>query len=244
MNPYNPRIYMIRAHVDIARLDHWIDGRQIFRRKPRDLGFAMHMLLTEIFGESAPRPYLIKNRRGSAYLALYGYSPSTAEQLTRNIDEFAAPNQIGVIKAMESKPMPATFECGRTLGYEIRARPTERRERVEIDTATLQAERALERGENPPTQQQAYASWLALRLQDNGAKMIDAKILRANLAWAVRNNRSKPKIGPAATISGHLQIMDPKKFAQAIARGIGRHKAYGYGMLMIHPPQRRPADWE
>lgn len=243
MNPYNPKIHMIRAHVDIARLDHWIDGRQIFQRKPRDLGFAMHMLLTEMFGESAPRPYLIKNRRGATYLALYGYSPSTAEQLTRNIDEFAAPNQIGVIRAIESKPMPAMFERGRTLGYEIRARPTERRNLVEIDTVILQTERALERGETPPTQQQAYASWLALRLKDNGAKMLDAKILRANLTWAVRNAHSKAKLGPSAVMSGHLKIADPDKFAQALAHGIGRHKAYGYGMLMIHPPQRRPADW-
>ena len=37
-------------------------------------------------------------------------------------------------------------------------------------------------------------------------------------------------------MSGALTITDGEKFAQLLARGIGRHRAYGYGMLLLRPP--------
>ena len=35
---------------------------------------------------------------------------------------------------------------------------------------------------------------------------------------------------------GTLTITDPVEFGSLLANGIGRHKAYGYGMLLLRPP--------
>lgn len=243
MNPYDPKIHMIRARINSARLNDWIRGRNIYGGKPPDLGYALHKLLAEMFGAIAPRPYRVKSREGLDHLTLYGYSPAPAPDLTRCIEEFAAPSQIGVIppQTIESKPMPTLFDKGRRLGYEVHIRPMRRlNKNVQIDAAVS----PIDDDGNPiyPNRKpaQAYAYWLGRRLENNGAKMESSKIMRLQRAWAIRTLRGKPNLGPAATMSGELTVIDSQTFAKAIARGIGRHKAYGYGMLMLHPPQRRP----
>lgn len=35
---------------------------------------------------------------------------------------------------------------------------------------------------------------------------------------------------------GTLTVTDPAFFAQALAVGIGRHRASGFGMLLLRPP--------
>ena len=35
---------------------------------------------------------------------------------------------------------------------------------------------------------------------------------------------------------GNLIVSDPAAFAQLLTRGIGRHRAYGFGMLLLRPP--------
>jgi CRISPR system Cascade subunit CasE len=39
-------------------------------------------------------------------------------------------------------------------------------------------------------------------------------------------------------VHGTLTVTDPTTFATCLARGVGRHVAYGYGMLMLRPPKK------
>ena len=41
-----------------------------------------------------------------------------------------------------------------------------------------------------------------------------------------------------AVLRGVLSITNPRAFAELLARGIGRHRSYGYGMLLLRPPGR------
>ena len=41
--------------------------------------------------------------------------------------------------------------------------------------------------------------------------------------------------GPDALMRGVLEITDGPAFAQLLAGGVGRHRAYGYGMLLLRP---------
>jgi CRISPR system Cascade subunit CasE len=41
--------------------------------------------------------------------------------------------------------------------------------------------------------------------------------------------------GPDATFEGRLQIGDPQAFAELVARGVGRYRAFGFGMLLLRP---------
>jgi CRISPR system Cascade subunit CasE len=43
--------------------------------------------------------------------------------------------------------------------------------------------------------------------------------------------------GPDATMSGTLRIDDPSAFASALSHGIGRHRTFGFGMLLLAPPR-------
>jgi len=41
---------------------------------------------------------------------------------------------------------------------------------------------------------------------------------------------------PDALFTGELTIRDAEAFARLLARGIGRHRAFGFGMLLLRPP--------
>jgi CRISPR system Cascade subunit CasE len=44
--------------------------------------------------------------------------------------------------------------------------------------------------------------------------------------------------GPDALLVGQLRVIDPDAFADLIARGVGRHRSFGFGLLMLRPAAR------
>jgi CRISPR system Cascade subunit CasE len=52
-----------------------------------------------------------------------------------------------------------------------------------------------------------------------------------------RRSGSKAVNGPDAVVTGTLVVRDPARFAEALARGIGRFRAFGFGMLLLSPPR-------
>ena len=52
---------------------------------------------------------------------------------------------------------------------------------------------------------------------------------------AVRRLRGAYSEGPDALMRGTLEITDGSAFTKLLAGGIGRHRAYGYGMLLLRP---------
>ena len=89
-------------------------------------------------------------------------------------------------------------------------------------------------GSGAAHRERVYAGWLGERC---GAAV---RIERWRLA-AFRRSRTNRgdglgPIGPDATLHGDLEVADPEAFTQLVRRGVGRHKAYGYGMLLLRPP--------
>ena len=41
--------------------------------------------------------------------------------------------------------------------------------------------------------------------------------------------------GPDVVLSGQLRIAQATAFAHLVARGVGRHRAFGFGMLLLRP---------
>ena len=41
---------------------------------------------------------------------------------------------------------------------------------------------------------------------------------------------------PEVYLDGTLEITDSEAFNAMIARGLGRHRAFGFGMLLLRPP--------
>ena len=152
--------------------------------------------------------------------------------------------QTGVIPAdrIESKPMPSNWEVGKKLGFEIRIRPivrptknAESRPGRECDAFQLEAER-YERGDMPRSREQVYYEWLARQFENRGGATLKSATLQSfQRTRAIRKQRSRYSEGPDALMRGTLTVTDGAAFAKLLAGGVGRHRAYGYGMLLLRP---------
>jgi CRISPR system Cascade subunit CasE len=58
-------------------------------------------------------------------------------------------------------------------------------------------------------------------------------VLRRSCAAAGRSLRHQE--GPDASFEGVLTVAEPGAFALLLARGIGRHRAFGFGMVLLRP---------
>jgi CRISPR system Cascade subunit CasE len=50
-----------------------------------------------------------------------------------------------------------------------------------------------------------------------------------------KSRRLRRVEGPDATFSGLLVVKEPDNFVKLLAHGVGRHGAFGYGMLLLRP---------
>ena len=241
--------YMIRTEVDMRAFNRWAGSRGLIGRNAFDEGYAMHCLLVESFGEMAPKPFRLiagRDRRHSAGV-LYGYSDSTADHLREVSATFADPLQYEILAPaqIQSKAMPALWQSRQRLGFEVLIRPIVRLGRgsgmagAERDSFQVEADRHAP-GRMRRTREAVYSDWLADRLERHGA-LLDknaTKLKSFQRVRAVRKRGGRATEGPDAVMHGSLTVMDPIAFADLIRYGLGRHKAYGYGMILLRPPGR------
>lgn len=239
-------LHLIRLDPDAAASARWFAAEKL-PAKTADDGYAWHALLTAVFGKShSPKPFRIMARRGRP-IQLLAYTKTSPSDLHQLADEFADPlarEAIGMTEGggLASKPMPA-FALGRRLGISLLVRPTVRTDRegdrtktAEID-AFLAAWRAA--GERPD-RHSVYSEWTSSRLQAGGCRVLgDLQFDGLERAPVMRRDSSrlfKQVEGHAATVTGQIEVTDPDAFAALLARGVGRHRAFGYGMLLLSPP--------
>ena len=86
--------------------------------------------------------------------------------------------------------------------------------------------------------EQVYAEWLSAKMTRSGGASLDVeatKLVSFQRTQSVRKLHTRHSEGPDAVMRGTLTVADPAAFAALLARGIGRHRAYGYGMLLLRP---------
>ena len=84
-------------------------------------------------------------------------------------------------------------------------------------------------------EKKVYTDWLAQRLGQRGAQLDEASLKSFQRVRTIRKLRAHATEGPHALMRGTITIVDPGKFTELVAHGIGRHRAYGYGMLLLRP---------
>ena len=237
-------LQMLRAAVSVPDLYRWMDVRSF-----HDPDHAMHCLLSECFGHSrTPQPFRLRLRlpRNNHKGVLEAYCRRTVPELLEDLAAYAGPRQERILPAdrIEAKAMPENWRVGRTLGFEARLCPTIRRTGNPSDSGKPNAEydayrRALEKlmaGEAAPDREQVYCRWLERRLERQGGARLDwARLASFMELECERKNRTKPLRMPSAVLQGQLTVADSARFNDLLAQGIGRHKAYGYGMLLLKP---------
>lgn len=234
-------LFMMRAEVALREFRRWMGIRRL-----QDPDHAMHCLLTESFGELAPRPFRLIMPRGQARGVLYGYAGVEDDALREAAAVYADPAQacILAVDRLASKPMPAAWRTGKRLGFETRVRPTVRRSRnadcrpgKECDAFALEAG-LYPPGAMPRSRQDVYGDWLSSQFDRRGGARLDdehTRLVSFQRTRAVRKRHARPSEGPDAVMRGVLTITDPEAFSRLLANGIGRHRAYGYGMLLLRP---------
>ena len=242
--PQTAALHMLRAVIDVNALHRWMGAKRL-----QDEDHAMHCLLAETFGELAPKPFRLIVPRNHASGYLYGYAQTGAEEAREIAHAVADPAHANIlsIETIESKPMPMEWRAGKRLGFEARVRPVVRLHRDAPDGKVyekdaFQAEAGpLPKGEMQRTREQVYLGWLAAQFERIGGAELDrerVKLVSFRRVRSVRNARpgARGSEAPDALMRGNLTITDPAGFAALLARGVGRHRAYGYGMLLLRPP--------
>ena len=252
-------LFLIRAPVHMGRLARCAGERGWLRYRGHDVEFdegrALHHVVSEAFGPGELRPFRLLVAPGSMVGSLYGYSRSDAETLRRTCDVYALPEHLGIldIEQLVGKAMPASWKEGQRIGFDLRVRPVRRlsedlgrgpfRKGSEVDAFLVMA---LRRFSDDPAgtagsgraREAAYLDWLAERLAV--VAELDRQATRVARFQRARVSRGKGSTeGPDATFHGVLSVKDPERFSAVLARGVGRHRAYGYGMLLLRPVSRQ-----
>ena len=242
-------IHMVRAEIDLASFYRWAASRRLMTPSVFDEGYAMHCLLTEVFGDHAPKPFRLITH-GSAQHSrglLYGYADQDANQLADTAITYSDPLQALAVPsgAIHTKVMPVDWRIGRRLGFEVLTRPVTRRTRnanrpgTERDAFQPREARLLER-DVPLSREDVYKQWLSAQMERHGrVKVEECRLHSFQNARVVRKRRGPSIAGPCAVMKGRLIIGDGRAFSQLLKRGVGRHRSYGYGMLLLRPLVQR-----
>jgi CRISPR system Cascade subunit CasE len=247
---------LLHTQPDSRLLAAWVARHHTrHERQPSDLGDALHGLLRAAFGDAAPQPFRYLDERQG----LLAYTKLDSDAMRAQValaDPLAAQTlglgATGQHAGYRLRPFPMLWPAGKILGFEVRLRPTVRAAKGERDAFL----HAVEQAKGAPLDRQVvYVQWLrehlaprdgAIREVWQGAvDLLDdvhlagyqrQQIVRRTQPAGGEARRGRVIDGPDTLLKGHLRVREPAAFAQLLARGVGRHRAFGFGMLLLSRP--------
>ena len=233
---------LLRLQPDTKALAVWATRHGVLS-PDGDYGYALHGLLSAAFGEQAPKPFrYMGNKQG-----LLAYTLENLETLRLHAS-LATPDVARALglDELDARPFPSAWKEGQALGFEVRVRPVIRAKDGRERDAFLHAVDAIPAAEGDGIAQRAmiYGDWLAKQFAvDGAAQIIQAQMEEFRLTRVLRKastgengkRKSHAVTGPDAIFKGQLQVGNPDAFARLLARGVGRHRAFGFGMLLLKP---------
>jgi CRISPR system Cascade subunit CasE len=221
--------YLVQVTLNARRLYDWTRMAGI----AGDQDYAIHGALRAAFGDLSPQPWCT---RPGPSLTVLGYSDADADALRRSADLYAEPGLSEAIVDLKTKPMPR-LPSGTIVGFQVRVRPIARR-RNPLTGGAFEQDVAI--GADPEDRADAYRNWLGKQFL-GCAEVIRAEVEKFQLVRSSRKTdgvvKRAPGWHPEATLSGVLRVKDAELFADRLRRGIGRHRAFGYGALLLRPPR-------
>ncbi len=229
------RLHLVRIPIEAARLMQFAFAQGI-TQEDETFGYPLHAWMTALWGELAPKPFRYYGRRNE----LLAYSSQDAEALVAHARAFALPQAWAALHAegLASKPMPETWRTGQRLRLEALVCPVSRKDGNEKDVFL----RALDQTDkdSAPSRAEAYRQWFSRQL-GNAVQVQTIELLgmsaRVKMLRRARNaiNRLRTIERPQALFSAEVTIADSAAFAALLVRGIGRHRAFGFGMVLLSP---------
>ena len=242
-------LFMVQLWLDLRRLVEL--GRALHLPVQRvDDNYITHCALRELFGDHAPGPFSVENSSGR-YLRVLSYSSLSSDCLQTTAQAFASPMvyQIPDWARVISKPMPQKFSQDTRLGFELRVCPVIRKSSggkyhsagTEVD-AFLARIWEVDNPEETIDREVVYRDWLTNQFERCGAATpCSIQLKQFSLTRMFRRNHQEHRQSttikrPAATMTGTLEVTNSTEFIDLLRRGIGRHRAFGFGMLKIRRP--------
>jgi CRISPR system Cascade subunit CasE len=238
---------MIQLTPDVRLLTRWAHQVGLLpARGEDDLGYTLHAALAAAFGKSeAPKPFALL-RPTDRPPQLLGYTSSNADELQERAAAVAEPAAAAALclEELAAKRMPEAWKSGGRYGFQVRVRPMLRTDRdgdrtraKEVDAFVL----------SPPgsSRGEVYTAWLRQRLEAGGVLLEQAHMQSFRLSRVLRRGAPaggphrplRSQEGPDVTFTGILRIRDGALFPNLLARGVGRHRAFGFGMLLLGAPE-------
>ena len=283
-------LHLIELPVRLRAFTEWALERRFLRVPPGDgrgrprepdLGYPLHAALAGLFGERAPRPFVLLEP-GSGRLSppsagfrnqvpLLAYSVTDGERLSA-LAGFASQEyrELFACDELRTRVVPNALPCGVRLGFDLRACPVRRRkpelpfttnvgneERKsvsfsgggnEVDAFQLASVRAEQVGQQLPGRSEVYAEWLKERFATMPDRPSSLALVEGSVR--VRSYRStrllrRPRSAsgrstawltrPAVWFSGQVEVVSGSGVPELLARGIGRHSGFGFGMMLLRP---------
>jgi len=259
-------LHLVRLKVDTRKLYNFARRARVGSHD-FDEGYAVHALLAALFDHDAgdterfaPKPFHVAsneqhdgasaNRPHTRDLQVLGYASHDHQALRERAEMFADPSawDLFAIDDMVSKPMPSTFPVGMKLGFEVRVCPVVRIAQRGPMTGPGEVDAFLARAwevgsETTLRREDVYKEWLANELAKGGAKVVDASVQNFSIRKVHRlhhgaTRRAHAAKLPDATLVGVLEVGDADGFVGLLKRGLGRHRAFGFGMLLLKPARQ------
>jgi CRISPR system Cascade subunit CasE len=234
-------LHLVQFGVDSAGLAR-LARKRALDHATDDTGYLVHSLIREVWAGMAPAPFSIGDGRGR-WLSVLGYSRHNRDRLAEAARENALPEVYAMVDwaSLASKPMPAALTVGRRLAFRLRACPVRRRARgageqagVETDAFLLETRRHAGKAVDRDV---VYRTWLKDQLERGGAASdVSSRVRCWTLSRLVRRGRDRTvgvRTRPDVTFEGELRVAGSEEFARILARGVGRHRAFGFGMLLV-----------
>lgn len=238
---------LVRLEPDPDRFAAWAAKRRFLPERGGDLGYAIHAAFAATLGSLAPKPFYWRQRDRNDPIALYGYTGHTPETIAEAARIPSLDPDVGDalgIGQLTARAMPMDWQAGRILAFETRVRPVVRQNRDgdrnrfrEVDVA---AHIASQVDGPPPEKARAYCDWVARQFA-GAATVTGAEVTAMRSTVCLRRphrdgRRSPVPIdGPDVVVTGTVHITDPAAFAGLIGRGLGRHRSFGFGMVLLAP---------
>jgi CRISPR system Cascade subunit CasE len=245
-------LHLLRLLPDMPALARWVAATGQ-RALQEDNGYALHAALRATLGDLAPKPFALLERPG--VVQLIGYTDRSVDDLRRGLSqaEMTDPGAAAALgldrpDSVLIRPLPAQWRTGERLSFEVRVAPVVRSRQQpgggypEIDVA-FHPDFAAAGGDR----EAAHRTWLARELARGGAaSLLSARVLGFRLAPIARRHAqaagqrggrsTQGGLLPDLCVRGQLQVDEPDAFGALLARGLGRHRSFGFGCLLLAPP--------
>lgn len=245
-------LYLVQLALHTDRVFALARQRRLPSREV-DTGYVVHGLLRGLFGDVAPQPFALMPAKARV-LPVLAYSSVDDGVLRRRAEEFADPELHASVdwSRFVAKAMPTDWSPGRRLGFELHSCPTVRMAKAgphhaagaEVDVFLARCWQA-PTPDTPVDREAVYREWLGTQVDRRaGARVVRVDVAGFQVERVLRrtqavggDRKSRLLRKPEVTFRGELEVTDGPAFVGLLRRGIGRHRAFGFGMILVRPPQ-------